>query len=217
MTTDELILQLAQSATAVKQLASPSARTLRWLLLAASMAVAAVIAIGPRSDLDKAVAQPAFVLSLAALIGAAVSAAAVALAMSVPGAERSPRQRALPVAALVAWAATWLLMLAASPARHARLFHAGCAIEIAALSVVCGWALVAMLLRAAPLQPAWTSAIAAIASVTVASAATQVICPIDDPAHQLVGHVLVAAVVGVAGFIVGRGRLAARPFARPRS
>lgn len=216
MTTDELILQLAQSATAVKRLAPPSTRTFRWLLVAASMAVAAVIAIGPRADLDAAVTKPAFVLSLAALIGAAVSAAAVALAMSVPGTERSPRRRALPVAAVVAWAATWLLVLATSPG-HARLFHAGCAVEIAALSGVCGWVLVGMLRQAAPLLPAWTSAIAAIASVTVGAAATQVICPIDDPRHQLVGHVLVAVVVGVAAFIVGRGRLAAQPFPRPQS
>jgi len=208
MKTDELILELAKSAGPVTRLAPPSVRVWRWLGMAATLAAVAVIAIGPRADLGAAVTRPAFVASLLALLVATVSAAAVALAMSVPGAERSPRQRVLPIAAVVAWALTWLLMIATSSAGHARLIHAGCAIEIAVLGMVSGWTLLTMLRRAAPLQPAWTAGIAAIAAVTVASAATQVICPIDDPAHQLVGHVLIAALVGLAAFVVGRGRLA---------
>jgi hypothetical protein len=217
MTTDELILQLAKSARPVAPLPPPSARALRWLLMAAMAAAVAVIAIGPRTNLDAAVTQPAFAASLLALIIAMVSAAVAAMAMSVPGAERSTRLRVLPIAAVAAWVATWLLRLATSPARHPRLFHVGCAVEIAVLGVVLGWTLVAMLRRAAPLQPAWTAAIAAIAAVTVASAATQVICPIDDPAHQLVGHVLVAAAVGLGAFVAGRGRLARRRLATRRS
>lgn len=210
MKTDELILQLAKSAGPVTPLPPPSVRAWRWLATAMLLAAVAVIAIGPRADLGAAVRRPAFVASLLALIVATMSAAVVAMAMSVPGAEGSPRRRVLPIASIVAWAAAWLLMLATSPARHARLFHAGCAIEIAVLGAISGWALVAMLRRAAPLQPAWTAGIAAIAAVTIASAATQVICPIDDPAHQLIGHVLVAAVVGLTAFVVGRVRLAAR-------
>jgi hypothetical protein len=208
MTTDELILQLARSAAPVTPLRPSSARVRRWLAMATFGGVAAVLAIGPRADLGAAVLRPAFVASLLALLVAATSAAAAALALSVPGAERSSRWRLLPIAAIVAWAATWILVMATSPAGHARLFHAGCAIEIAVLGVATGWALVAMVRRAAPLQPAWTAALAAIAAVTVASAATQVICPIDDPVHQLVGHVLVAGVAGLAIFAVGRGRLA---------
>lgn len=216
MKTDELILQLAKSAAPVRLLPPPFARTLRWLAMATMVGAVAVTAIGPRADLAAAVTRPAVLASLLALLIAAVSAAAAAMTMSVPGVERSPAQRAVPIAAIVAWAGTWLLMMATSPAGHARLFHAGCAIEIAVLGVACGWTLVAMLRRAAPLKPAWTAGIAAIAAVTVASAATQLICPIDDPAHQLVGHVLVAAVVGLTAFIVGRGRLSGMPFDTPR-
>lgn len=208
MKTDELILQLATSARPVTPLPPPSVRMLRWLALATLFAAAAVMVIGARADLRAAVSRPAIIASLLSLLTATVSAAAAAFAMSVPGAERSPRQHLLPIAAAVAWLATWLVMLAQSPAGHARLFHAGCANEIAVLGVASGWALLVMLRRAAPLEPNWTAGIAAIAAVTVASAATQVMCPIDDPAHQLVGHVLIAALVGLAGFIVGRGRLA---------
>jgi hypothetical protein len=208
--TDELILELAKTAGPVTPLARPSIRLGRWAGMTTMVAALAVVAIGPRADLGAALARPAFMSSLLALLVAGVSAAASALTLSVPGAERSPRLRALPLAALVAWPMTWLVAMATGAADHARLVHAGCVIEIAVLAVVSGWTLLAMLRRAAPLQPAWTAAIAAIAAVTVASAATQVICPIDDPAHQLLSHVLIAAAVGLGGFLIGRGWLAGR-------
>ena len=175
------------------------------------IAAASVIAIGPRARLGAAITQPAFAVSLVALLMATVSAAAVALTMRVPGAERSPRRRAWPIAAVVVWVTSWLLMLAVSPAGHSRVFHTGWAIQIGVLGAISGWILLAMLRKAAPLQPRWTAGMAAMAAVTLASAATQVICPIDDPAHQLIGHVLIASAVGLAGFIVGQRRLSRTP------
>jgi hypothetical protein len=35
------------------------------------------------------------------------------------------------------------------------------------------------------------------------AAATQFICPLDDPAHQLVGHVVPVAVLSVLGALAG--------------
>jgi hypothetical protein len=83
-------------------------------------------------------------------------------------------------------------------------FHWACLIEIVGLSIVPGWALFAMLRRAAPLQRAWSAALATLAAVALAAVATQIICPVDDPAHQLVGHVLPVALRSVWGAIVGR-------------
>jgi len=83
-------------------------------------------------------------------------------------------------------------------------FHWLCLIEIAGLSVVPGWALFAMLRRAAPLRRAWSAALATLAAVALAAVATQFMCPIDDPAHHLVGHLLPVAVLSVCGAIVGR-------------
>ena len=205
MKTDDLILQLARSVEPVTPLPAPSIRLLRWMALAAVVAAAAVFAIGPRRDLAAALARPAFAASLVALLLATVSSAAAALVLSVPGAERSALQRALPIVAAAAWPAAWLTaMLTNATPVAARIFHWACAIEIAVLGAASGWALFAMIRRAAPLRPAWTAGIASLAAITIASAATQVICPIDDPAHQLLGHVLVAAGVGCAGFIAGR-------------
>jgi hypothetical protein len=61
-----------------------------------------------------------------------------------------------------------------------------------------------MLRRAAPLRLGWSAALATLAGMGLGAAATQLICPIDDPAHQLVGHLLPAAVFVVIGTIAGR-------------
>ena len=61
-----------------------------------------------------------------------------------------------------------------------------------------------MLRRAAPLRQAWTGALATLAAAALGAAATQVLCPIDDPAHQLVGHVLPVILLAIAGTIAGR-------------
>ena len=211
MKTDDLILQLAKSAEPVTPLPPPSIRLVRWLALAGAVAAVAVFAIGPRPDLSAALERPAFAASLVALLLAAVSSAAAALVLSVPGAERSPRQRALPIVAAAAWPAAWLTAMTMSAATGGgRVFHWACAVEIAALGAGSGWALFTMARRAAPLLPAWTAAIASLAAITIASAATQIICPIDAPVHQLAGHVLVAVVVGFGGFLAGRRFLSRR-------
>ena len=85
--------------------------------------------------------------------------------------------------------------------------HRLCVIEIAGLGVLPAWALFAMLRRAAPLRRAWSAALATLASVALGAAATQFLCPLDDPAHQLVGHVLPVVFLAVSGAIVGRGWL----------
>jgi hypothetical protein len=74
----------------------------------------------------------------------------------------------------------------------------------AGLSVVPGWALFAMLRRAAPLRRTWSEALATLAAVALAAVATQTMCPIDDPALQLVGHFLPVALLSVWGAVAGR-------------
>jgi hypothetical protein len=203
--TEDLILQLATSAAPVTPLAAPSIRLVRWMAVSALVTAVAIVAIGARHDLIAAAARPAFTASLVALLLATVSAAAAALMLSVPGAERSPLQRALPMVAAAAWPAAWLAAMTTHAAPGGvRLFHSACAIEIAALGAASGWVLFVMIRRAAPIRPGWTAGVASLAAITSASAATQVICPIDDPAHQLLGHVLVAAVLGLAGFLTGQ-------------
>ena len=208
MRTDELIVQLARAAGPVRPLPGPSVRLARWTAAAAAMTALGVIVIGPRADVLTAIYQPTFVALAVATLGTALLSAAGAFVLSVPGVERSPLQRAVPLVAGGVWALVLVVLLTTGGDPVQRIlalpFHWACLIEIAGLSVVPGWALFAMLRRAAPLRPAWSAAFATLAAVALAAVATQVICPVDDPAHQLVGHLLPVALLSLSGTIVGR-------------
>ena len=208
MKTEDLIVELARSARPVRPLPSPSRRLLRWTALTATLMVLAVFAIGPRADVTSAIAEAMFAgIALATIVTALLSAAG-AFVLSVPGAERSRWQRALPLLAGGAWTFALAYSLALEGAAIERLLrwpvHVTCVIEIAGLGLVPGWVLFGMLRGAAPLQRAWTGALAALAAGAFAAAATQFLCPIDDQAHQLVGHVLPVAVLSIAGAVAGQ-------------
>ena len=207
MRTDELIVQLARAAGPVRPLPGPSVRLARWTAAAVPMAALGVIVIGPRADVLTVIHQPTFIgLAVATLVTALLSAAG-AFVLSVPGAERSPLQRVVPLLAGGVWALVLVVLLTTGgdPMRRvlALPFHWACLIEIAGLSVVPAWVLFAMLRRAAPLRRTWSAALATLAAVALGAVATQFICPIDDPAHQLVGHFLPVAFLSVVGAIAG--------------
>jgi hypothetical protein len=207
MRTDELIVSLARSARPVVPIDSPSIRLARWTLGTALVMTLAVIAIGPRTNVLIAAAQPVFLGLAIVTVCTALLSAASALTLAIPGAERSPWQRVLPLVAGSAWILALVYLLSVEGAAMARLLqwpvHVACLLEIAGLGVMPGWALFAMLRRAAPLQRAWSGALATLAAVALSAAATQFICPIDDPAHHLVGHVLPVIVLSMLGAIAG--------------
>ena len=208
MRTDELIVQLARAAGPVRPLPGPSVRLARWTAAAASMTALGVIVIGPRADVLTAIYQPTFVALAVATLGTALLSAAGAFVLSVPGVERSPLQRAVPLVAGGVWALVLVVLLTTGGDPVQRIlalpFHWACVIEIVGLSIVPSWVLFVMLRRAAPLRRAWSAAFATLAAVALAAVATQVICPLDDPAHQLVGHLLPVALLSLSGTIVGR-------------
>jgi hypothetical protein len=206
--TDELIVQLAHAAGPVRPLPRPSVRLARWAAAALPITALSAIVIGPRVDVLTAIYQPTFAGLAVATLGTALLSAAAAFVLSVPGAERSPLQRVMPLVAGGVWtlALVVLLTTGGNPMRRvlAWPFHLLCLIEIAGLGVVPGWTLFAMLRRAAPLRRRWSAALATLAAVALGALATQFLCPIDDPAHQLVGHVLPVAFLSVSGALVGR-------------
>jgi hypothetical protein len=138
----------------------------------------------------------------------AVVAAAAALVLAVPGAERSSVQRAVPVVAGATWGVVLiaLLMDRGDPIHRVLAWpvHLACIIELGGIGLVTGWILFAMLRRAAPLRLGWSAGLATLAGIGLGAAATQLICPIDDPAHLLVGHLLPAMVFVVIGTMSGK-------------
>jgi hypothetical protein len=210
--TEELIVQLAGAARPINRLRSPVVRFGQWLAWTVLVAGGGVLLIGPRPDLASAIDVPVYAVSLILLTVTAVGAAAAALVLAVPGAERSWLQRWLPVAGSVVWAGVWTISMAVSaPSEepNSRLFHLACALEIVLLAAVSGAVLFGMVARGAPLRLTWAAAVPSVAALASSAVATQVICPIGDPAHQVISHVLVAGLACLLGILAGRRMLRA--------
>jgi hypothetical protein len=189
MRTDELIADLARRATPVRVLRAPWQRWAAWLPLAAGSALAGLAVFGTRPDLAAMLTRPMFIATAVAAASVTMLAAVAALRLGVPGAEFSTRLRATVVAIAAAWAA--LLVVAVLQAGHG--FSGAtewpiCFVRVLGIGALPAAILFQMLRRAAPLEPAWASAMAGMAAMGAAAGAIQAICPLNDPAHALLGH-----------------------------
>lgn len=210
--TEDLIARLAREAGPVAVLASPAARTGRWLL-AAALAVAAVLRLsGLWPDVWPAMG-PVYGGLAALSLGAGVSAGSMAFVLGVPGAERSGRGRALAAGLVIVWGLSLVSLSAAGPAGQvaaAGALAGACEAKIALLSLVPAAVMVVMLRRAAPLQPVWAGALALFAAAALASVGAQLVCPSRVPLHGLLGHFLPVIVMAALGAVAGRRLLEGR-------
>jgi hypothetical protein len=203
-----LIAQLARDATPVTPLPPPSARWMTWALKAAAAAAIVTILLGLRPDVDACVHDPRFVAAALATLALALTAAAGAFALSVPGAGARRAVRACPLLAAAAWATLlWLRLTAAGGEPITQLaatpWHPACVLLILSVGTVPGIWLFAMLRRAAPLQPLWTGALAALASLALGALGTQFVCPIDAPGHQVLWHFTPVVLITFVGLALG--------------
>ena len=206
MRTDDLIVTLARNAAPVTRLASPAVRFARWAGLMFVLALVGVFLLGPRPDVADALRQPAYDARLLITLITAVLAGVAAFVLSVPG-EHPKAQRIVPFVAAGAWAALLgtFLIAGGNPVARVAAFPVNwpCGYKILGFSVIPGFTLFALLRRAAPLEPVLNAALAALAAAGLGAVATQLICPVDDPAHQLVGHVLPVVVLATVGTAIG--------------
>ena len=211
MRTDQLIVLLASQAAAVRPLPRPSVRLLQWIAVSLPATAVGVVLVQPRSDLVAMLYDPGFAWRAVATLATALLAAAIALVLSVPGRERFPFGRVLPFIAAGLWVLVLARLLVEGGNSMARLgalpVHLGCILQMTALSAVPTATLFAMLRRAAPMHPGWNAVLAALAGVALAALGTQALCPLDDPAHQLVGHVVPVLVLTGIGGVALRHRL----------
>lgn len=205
--TDELIRRLAADAGPVRRIAPVPVRLAVWTALTLVAATVAVWWFGVRGDYAAALWTATFQVKSALLIVTAISAAAGALLVSVPGAERSGAVRWLPLTAIVAlllWLAGELTTAAAAGTVNWRIGAAwGCAAQVMAIGLVPGATLFVMVRRAAPLRAAWAGALALVAMGAVGAFGTSVVCPSDRSMHVLVWHVLPLIGVGAVGAAAG--------------
>lgn len=216
MRTEELIVQLARSAGPVEPLAPAMTRMVRWTAGAVLLVSLGVVIVGTRADAATVITQSSFALIVLLTMATALLSAAAALVLSIPGAERSRIQRWLPIIAGAAWAAWLGAALIAGGAAGSRLLampvHVACILQITALGLLPALVLMGMIRRAAPLEAGWNAGLAALAALALGAVGTQFICPIDDPAHLLVGHFMPVALVGAAAAWLGGRRLRTSSF-----
>jgi hypothetical protein len=205
--TEDLIVQLAAAAGPVKRLPRPASRLATWAVVAVIATAAGVSFFGLRSDLATTFAAPEFLLGLGLTISLAIAAAGAALTLSVPGLEHSPAARWLPLAAGGAWIGALGVALASSGDAMARLaampIHQLCVVQIAVLAVVPAWLALVQLQRAAPLRRHWSVGLAALAALGLGAAGTQLLCPLNDPAHLLTGHAMPVAILALGAAAAG--------------
>ena len=201
MRTEDLIAELASRAAPVRPLPSPAVRLLGWSGAALAGAGVWLSIFGTRPHVVDLFTRPDFLATAALAAATTLCAGAASLVLAIPGAERSGVLRG----AATALAASWALLLTVATIRAGHGL-AGvvdwpiCFVRVIAMALIPGIVLFAMLRRAAPLRFRWTSALAAVAALSIAAGAIQFICPIDDAGHALLGHfgpVLVGAVLGL--------------------
>jgi hypothetical protein len=101
MDTDELIERLAETREPVRPLPRPWIRTAIWLALAAPYVAVVVLAMPPRADLAAKLADARFLIEQIAALVTGITAAAAALATTIPGFDR--RIVLVPVLPLTVW------------------------------------------------------------------------------------------------------------------
>lgn len=205
MQTDDLIRELAADAHPVRRLPSWLHRGALWLSVALLCGVVVTVGVGARRDLTEVVWTPAYLFEAALLLVTALSAAAGALILSVPGAERSRLVRWLPIVAGTAallWIAGESLVAASDPT--ARVGPAWWCIERTLLvGLLPGIVLFLMIGRAAPLRAAWAGLLALLATGAIGVLGTNVMCGVDRPMHLLVWHVGPMVLLAAAGAGIG--------------
>jgi len=212
--TDDLIETMAQGLEPVPPLWRPSTRAVVWFVGAALYLGALVVAMGLAGTNTASAGAPFWISQMAAIV-AGILASGAAFASVVPGSAKGSRAWAL-FAALV-WLGTLLMAVrgegtwgAVPGASHEWICVGFIVIGGAPLML----ALTLMLRRGAPLNPAVTAVLAALAVGTLANVGACVSLPHANSAVTFTWHggvvlalVLLAALSGRRVFTWGESRL----------
>jgi hypothetical protein len=192
--TEGLIVDLAAELVPVNVLPSVSVRFSRWLIGAAVTAGLWIAVFGLRPDASRALGAPPVLAPLVLALIASLGAGVAAIRLSVPGVNASWWGRWAPVAVLAALAG--LLAAIVRPAGEAgsallrEPFHTACILRVIAMSAIPAVMLAREIWRGFPLHRMAGATLAVLGGGGLATAAVQLVCPIDRPAHLLVSHAL---------------------------
>ena len=212
ITTPQLIEVLAASAKPVGRLRPPLARTGLWLSLAAAVFALLALSRGARPDLTEQLAQPVFVVGIAASLATGVLAALASFLVSLP--DRSRAWILLPLPTLAIWVSTvsygcltnWVNM---GPNGIRLGETASCFATLILTSLPLSVALFVMLRFAAWFRPTTVSITASVAVAAMTATALSFFHDFDATIMVLMWNLGVAAIiVGLGGLLGMRVRAA---------
>lgn len=212
MATSDVVDSLVRELEPVSPLAVPRVRLWRWLAVSAAVAAATVAVLGRRGDLGVALFTKPFQAHALFLILAAISSAAAALALAIPGEAVQSWRRAAPTLALgawVAWLAGELMPLAANGGAPWPATGWGCVGKAFVIGATPGLLLAIMVGRGAPGDVRGTVTFAALAAAAVGALGVELTCPLTSPMHLLLWHAGPVMVVVLLAAFFGRAVFAA--------
>jgi hypothetical protein len=204
--TDELIQDIAASATPVRPLPPPWLRTAAWLALSIPYLALVMLIVSPNYDLSGKLTDVRFLIEQTAALTTAVAAAAAAFAMTVPGYGR--KWLLLPVLPF----AVWLASLGLGCLEDWRQFGSeglslrtdwDCFPYMVLVGAIPALAIALMLRRGAPLNPHAAAALGGLAAAGLGDFGLRLFHAQDVSIMVLVWHVgtvvVLAALAGWAG------------------
>jgi hypothetical protein len=207
ISTNDLIDALVADARAVRRLAPPSLRAMAWLTLPALVFALLALAHGVRPDLAERLAEPRFIVGLAATLLTGVLAAAAAFMLNLP--DRSRHWALLPLPALALWVAgvgqacltQWV---AIGPEGMQLGESARCLATVLLTSLPLSLALFAMLRRGSLLHGGALTLTASLAVAAMSATAMSLFHRLDASVMVLIWNLGVAALIVAAGGWLGR-------------
>lgn len=205
MATEEVVRSLVRDLQPVRRLRGVQSRARLWATFALSCVFLGAWALGPRADLPMKIGDPGYLGGSALLLSIFALSARSAFHLSVPGAERAPGARALPILGLLLWAT--LLATGASAGTGGSLSAADgwpCVWRMTCLALTPTLAALIMLRKGAPLSPGWTGWFALLSTSSLAILGTQALCAKDDPRHLFLWHLGPLLAASLTGVHLGR-------------
>jgi len=210
--TEDLINQLAESATPVRRLRPPLVRASLWLLGVLCVAAAVILAAGALQRFAERSLTPGFDTEWAATVLTGVCAVLAAFNLSLP--DRSRHWLWLPVPSLLVWLGasgfgcyrSWLVVGADQSLQLGE--SARCFLFILAVSVPLAIALSVPLRRSRPLDPMPVLWCAGLGVAALSAAILQFFHPFNITVMDLASHL--AAIALVVLLVGGLGRQALR-------
>jgi hypothetical protein len=206
VTTDDLIARLVEDLRPVRTLVNPRTRAAQWLAAALVGVLLGLMYFGVRRDMADASRSVLFLARVALLAVTTWLAVVTCLRLSIPGGDTRAWRRYWPLVAVGAVLAigagelVYALLLgdAGSPFRSWT-----CVRKVGIAGALPTVAAIVLIRQGVALEPRWTAMIGMLAAAASGALTAELACPITEPMHTFVWHLVPTIVVSLAGLAAG--------------